>query len=109
MEKILMNWYKKAKLADKDPQSDQNLFTACMFCDRWKTEEAPQWKTFEDLETEDQTKAQRALDTMTDNPQDIGISHGICDYCKPLLETLEKKWPRDKAETKYIRDKSLQS
>ena len=100
-----MNWYKTAKLADKDPNPDKLLFTACMYCNRWKTDESPPWKTFEQLSSEeDKYQAARALESMKDSPEDIGISHGICSYCHSLMPD---GLPKNNKETRELIKNSL--
>lgn len=104
-----MNWYKLAKLVDKEPNPDKSLFSACMFCNRWNTEESPNWKTYDQLESdEDKTNAKIALtsiDVEDYKSIDSGISHGICPYCTNIIK--DKGWPRSKNDISNVIELSL--
>jgi hypothetical protein len=112
-----MNWYKKAKLADKIESPTHNMYSACMFCKRWATydgsEEAPPqdkyiWKKKEELDSNEQAHAYAAEFERT-NPGKrdfaIDVSHGICAYCSALMEELG--YPQGQEERNELIEMSL--
>jgi hypothetical protein len=113
-----MNWYKKAKinprleftpnfslnplekearLADKEPSPDKDIYTVCQYCKRWATEDDNQnldkvvWKKYHELkEDSEMPRADAAMGGSSDKGS-ISLSHGICDYCMDIInEKIEK-------------------
>ena len=101
-----MNWYKKAKLADKEPDPNKNIHTTCQYCNRWVTEDKPNiWKKQEDLDPEENDQRMNAENGMMGYRSEIGVSHGICPYC---FETMQKiGFPKNRADINTIKEVSL--
>jgi hypothetical protein len=95
-----MNWYKKAKLIDKDP-SEKVMNLQCAWCKRFAihniddpSDPKPVWKLLEELTAEEQNEAQLSLKAMVDLKDERGISHGLCPECfQKTLEEVKKLNP----------------
>jgi hypothetical protein len=102
-----MNWYKTSKLSNLAISPDANVFTACMYCKRWKTE-SNEWKKYKELDAEEKEEATIGLMDMENGKFDSksGVSHTICAYCLPILKEIGGL-PKNHDETNYIIEKSL--
>ena len=83
-----MNWYKRAKLINKNKEIEgRPLPLQCSYCKRWSTypedingtKKDMDWKKQEELSPEEKADVERALGQRN-------VSHGICDYCYNILE-----------------------
>jgi len=102
-------WYKIAKLVDKEPNPDKSTYSACMFCKRWVIEDEggeASWKRDDQLTPEESAAAAFAMTQMDNWDADIGVSHGICPYCKIALDDVGG-FPRNNDDTRYVKEKSL--
>lgn len=97
-----MNWYKKARLADKNylEENTTSIHVLCQWCDRVAThpiensmsEEHRIWKRIENLNPEERKQLGQA-----DN-----LSHGACDICMGIA----KKY-KFQASDEKIKEESL--
>ena len=111
-EEIVMNWYKKAKLSDKDP-SEEIIFTTCQYCGRWATQEgedvvdedARVWKKNEQLNSEESYDVAKVMEPIGTRQEGVHLSHGICPYCMDTLRT--QGFPSGQEETNELINMSL--
>jgi len=92
-----MNWYKKARLIDKDPSEEVVTHLQCAQCKRFAvhniddpSDPHPVWKHVEELTTEEKQEAQLSLNAMDYYKVERGITHGYCPDCfKKILEEVK--------------------
>ena len=106
-----MNWYKKAKLSDKDKNPDKSIFLRCMYCKNFLTspngiyseedrQDMANWKSVEEMDAEERFELNIAINSR-DIKDPIGISDGMCPRCKKnvmdkeIAEFVQKKQLRD--------------
>ena len=87
-----MNWYKKAKIINKSKSTEDTINLSCMYCNRFAThptnekakEDEHEWKTLEEMNTEENTNSR-------DNYKKMKVSHGICPICTKIINSLWDK------------------
>ena len=89
-----MNWYKKARLIDKD-KSNKNTYVQCMDCKRFSTDTG--WKNTDEMiqggEPQDAKDANKALAEFEKNNyrSNFGISHTRCPEChEKFMQEIEE-------------------
>ena len=104
------NWYKTSKLADKEPSPNRSIFTSCMYCKRWVTDNAPDaWTKAGDLDPDENIQRETAEHAMIEYDGSIGISHGQCPYCSEAIDMIfgTSGYPQSKTDINDVIKMSL--
>ena len=86
-----MNWYKVAKLIDKNfsHSKDKKIYVKCSVCGKYATHPSSPvasddeyvWKSLDELNSEEINEAIRSEKPIKDRDPNLSISHGHCPIC----------------------------
>jgi len=101
-----MNWYKKAILVNKNYLDEgRPINVTCSYCGRWAThpfQENPSvqygyiWKTTAEMDNFELNEMRKIL------KRENNVSHGICDYCYPILRKIDVVSKEDLEKVKSL-------
>ena len=94
----LNNWYRKARLVDKDPSANVT-YVKCVYCKKYATFDPSNpgetiWKTVDEMDEEEKGQVEEGEGAMGRYVEEMGISHGICPSCYPRVLEEVKRVPK---------------